>query len=256
MYGWRGRIAAIVGKRNAVCEPELNRIVPAGVSVHAARTSSYTQAAQDKSRTSQIEEVAIYNDPQVMELVMSSAGRLATDLSGLQPNVVVFTHNVASMASVEFNEKLTEVMAGQAGCHALTTGLAVVQALKAVGARKIGLADPFPKPYLTNIVREYLEHPQVGFKVVKEATARGDNPHFITNMSPLVAYQTGRQANHPDADAILLAANVWRTLEIIEPLEQDLGKPVIAANQATAWAALKIMGVASERQYGSLFYQG
>ena len=150
------------------------------------------------------------------------------------------------MASVEFNRRLTETMASRAGCPALTAGSAVVQALRAVGAEKIGLADPFPKPFLTQIVRDHLQHPEVGFKVVKEATARGANPHVITNLSPTVAYRIGREADHPEADTILLSANVWRTLEIIEPLERNLGKPVIAANQATVWAALKMIGVAPE----------
>ena len=144
-------------------------------------------------------------------------------------------------------------MAKQAGCPALTAGSAVVQALKAVGAQRIGLADPFPKPFLTQIVKEHLQHPEVGFEVVNHATAQGDNPFAITNMSPAVAYQIGKKADHSRADTILLSANIWRTLEIIEPLEQDLGKPVIAANQATIWAALKMIGVPPERHYGSLF---
>ena len=253
MYGWRGRIAIIVGKRNAVCEREFNKMAPTGVSVHAARTGSYTTAVDPSETREKIEEVAIYNDPEVMERVEKTASRLSSNLSGLQPSVVVFTHHAASMASVEFNRRLTETMASRAGCPALTAGSAVVQALRAVGAEKIGLADPFPKPFLTQIVRDHLQHPEVGFKVVKEATARGANPHVITNMSPSVAYRIGREADHPEADTILLSANVWRTLEIIEPLERDLGKPVIAANQATMWATLKLIGVAPQRHYGSLF---
>jgi len=33
------------------------------------------------------------------------------------------------------------------------------------------------------------------------------------------------------------------TLDIIERLEQDLGKPVITSNQATMWYGLRSMGV-------------
>jgi maleate isomerase len=239
MYGWRGRIAAILGRPNTVCEPEFNKMVPEGVSVHGARLSGHS--------------IAVYNDPKVMEEMEQIASKAAADLSGLQPTVVVFTHHAAGVATVDFNEKITKVMASQAGCQALTTGTAVVQALKAVGAKKIGLADPFPKSYLTEIVQGYLEHPDIGFQVVNKATARGNDPNFITNMPPSVSYQIGRQADHSEADTILLAANVWRTLESIEPLEQDLGKPVITANQATVWAALKMMGVAADKRFGSLF---
>ena len=164
MYGWRGRIAIIVGKRNAVCEPEFNKMAPTGVSVHAARTGSYTTAVDPSETREKIEEVAIYHDPEVMERVEKTASRLSSNLSGLQPSVVVFTHHAASMASVEFNRRLTETMASRAGCPALTAGSAVVQALRAVGAEKIGLADPFPKPFLTQIVRDHLQHPEVGLQ--------------------------------------------------------------------------------------------
>ncbi len=249
MYGWRGRIAIIVGKRNAVCEPEFSKMVPTGVSVYAARADTHTA----KQSRDNLEPVAIYTDPEVMDQVEKNTGKLAANLAGLKPSVVVFTHNAASMASIQFNDSLTKTMAKQAGCPALTAGSAVVQALKAVGDQRIGLADPFPKPFLTQIVKDHLQHPEEGFEVVNHATAQGDNPFAITNMSPTVAYQIGKKADHSRADTILLSANIWRTLEIIEPLEQDLGKPVIAANQATIWAALKIIGVPPERHYGSLF---
>ena len=74
-------------------------------------------------------------------------------------------------------------------------------------------------------------------------------PDFI-----VLPYNVAQEADHPDADAVVLTANVWRTLEVIEPLEQDLGKPVITANQATIWAALRILGVGAVKgRYGSLF---
>lgn len=253
MYGWRGRIAIIVGKRNAVCEPEFSKMVPTGVSVYAARAGTHTALSNHKQSQDHLEPVAIYTDPEVMSQVEKMTGKLAANLAGLKPNVVVFTHNAASMASIQFNDNLTKTMASQAGCPALTAGSAVVQALKAVGAQRISLADPFPKPFLTQIVKDYLQHPEVGFEVVNHATAQGANPLAITNMPPTIAYQIGKKADHSRADTILLSANIWRTLEIIEPLEQDLGKPVIAANQATIWAALKMIGVPPERHYGSLF---
>ena len=65
MYGWRGRIAIIVGKRNAVCEPEFNKMAPTGVSVHAARTGSYTTAVDPSETREKIEKVAIYTNPEV-----------------------------------------------------------------------------------------------------------------------------------------------------------------------------------------------
>ncbi len=240
MYGWRGRLGLILGLPNTVCEPEFNKMVPDGVSVNGARMA--------------VHPVANYSDPDVMKDIEEEVGRLSSTLSVVKPDIVIFTHNAASMAAgLEFDDKLTRLMAKEAGCPGLTAASAIVQALNEVGAKKIAMADPFPRPDLSQIVKDFLEQPALGFQVVNEVSVRGESPNFITSMPPTVAYQFGKKADHPDAEAILLAANVWRTIEVIEALEQDLGKPVISANQASVWAALKIIGVAGIQGYGSLF---
>jgi maleate isomerase len=47
----------------------------------------------------------------------------------------------------------------------------------------------------------------------------------------------------PDADAMFISCTNLPTYDIIEPLEQALGKPVLTANQVTMWAALRLMGL-------------
>jgi maleate isomerase len=56
-------------------------------------------------------------------------------------------------------------------------------------------------------------------------------------------YRLARQVDTPDSDGVYIACTGFRSLEIIEDLERDLGKPVISANQATMWDALRLAGV-------------
>jgi maleate cis-trans isomerase len=245
MYGWRGRLGLILGTPNTVCEPEFARMAPEGVSVHGARMDVGPGAGRP---------VPVYNAPEVMRETEAEAARLSHTLKAILPDIIIFTHTVASMGDgPDFDRRLTEVMEAQSGCRALTTATAIVEALHALGAQRVAIADPFPMPELGRIVRDFLEHPGVGFTVVNAVSAQGKDPNFITNLPPSVAYQFGRRADCADADVVLLAANVWRTIESIELLEQDLKKPVISANQATLWAALKRIGVAGGAGYGSLF---
>jgi maleate cis-trans isomerase len=72
-------------------------------------------------------------------------------------------------------------------------------------------------------------------------------------IDPVMGYRWGREADRPDADVVFLAGNTWRTMEAIEPLEADLRKPVISGNQATIWAALKVLRIGDVKGYGSLF---
>jgi maleate isomerase len=57
------------------------------------------------------------------------------------------------------------------------------------------------------------------------------------------AYQLARQANTPDAEAVLLSGTGLPTLGVLDTLEQDLKKPVLSSNQASLWQALHLAGV-------------
>src|SRR5438128_2519732 len=57
------------------------------------------------------------------------------------------------------------------------------------------------------------------------------------------AYRLARRADGPGADGVFIACTALPTLPVIEHLEEDLGKPVITANQATMWEALRLSGV-------------
>jgi hypothetical protein len=57
------------------------------------------------------------------------------------------------------------------------------------------------------------------------------------------AYRLGRLSDTPDAEAVFAACTALHTLDVLEALEDDLGKPVVTANQATMWDALRLAGV-------------
>jgi maleate isomerase len=61
-----------------------------------------------------------------------------------------------------------------------------------------------------------------------------------------------------DADAIVIGGNGFRAVGVIAALEQDLGRPVVTANQALLWAALRVAGAdpGSVNEYGRLFGHG
>ena len=52
-----------------------------------------------------------------------------------------------------------------------------------------------------------------------------------------------KRADTPQAEALFISCTGLRTIDILQQLEQHLGKPVVSANQATMWHALRITGV-------------
>ena len=45
---------------------------------------------------------------------------------------------------------------------------------------------------------------------------------------------------------MVLACTNWRSMEVIEQLERELGKPVVTTTQVSVWDALRIIGYRNE----------
>jgi maleate isomerase len=55
-------------------------------------------------------------------------------------------------------------------------------------------------------------------------------------------------------DGVFIAGNGFRAIEVIAALEEDLGRPVLTANQVAFWYALRLAGVgATVDEYGEVF---
>ncbi|MGW4591294.1 hypothetical protein [Amycolatopsis thermoflava] len=51
-----------------------------------------------------------------------------------------------------------------------------------------------------------------------------------------------REGDSPTAEAVFVSCTGLPTYDVIAPLERELGKPVVTANQATMWALLHSVG--------------
>jgi maleate isomerase len=51
-----------------------------------------------------------------------------------------------------------------------------------------------------------------------------------------------RDTDRPDAEAVFISCTNLPTYDVIAPLEAELGKPVLTANQVTMWSALTLAG--------------
>ena len=54
----------------------------------------------------------------------------------------------------------------------------------------------------------------------------------LGRVGPQGAYELGRRVDRPDAEAVIMPGGNWPSLTVVERLEQDLGKPVLANNAA------------------------
>lgn len=234
MYGWRGRIGLMVPTGNSTMEPEFNRLCPEGVSVHANRIY--------------LKDVT----PGSLKGMEEDAVRAAEGLVAIRLGVLAFGCTSGSFVGGKgYDEHLIRRIEDATGLPATTTTTAVVRALRLLKVRRIALATPYIDEVNEIEVRFFEDH---GFEVTRAKGGGLTDTPDIQECEPRVAYGRAREVDDDRAEAIFISCTGFRSIEILETLEADLGKPVISANQATFADCLRILGVADARPgFGSLF---
>jgi maleate isomerase len=113
----------------------------------------------------------------------------------------------------------------------------LLSALTHLGVRRVATATPYDD-HVADRWTSFLD--EAGIEVATSA-------HLgLTSEIRSVPYeatmQLVRDADSPDAEAIVVACTNLATYDVIAPLEAELGKPVVTANQATMWTLLEAIG--------------
>jgi maleate cis-trans isomerase len=212
----RARIGLIIPSVNTFSEPQFNHFAPAGLAVHVARA----RVAGEWKRPL----------PQMREEIATSA-RLLSDCS---PDLIVFHCTDTSMTQGPDGEGgILGTVREASGIEALATSRLVVDALRALGLRRLVLLSPYQSN--ENVIR-YLS--ATGFAVVHDVALRLKAAEFGT-VTPRRWLELAREHDRAEADGIFLSCTNTTQIEAIQPIERALGKPVVNSNQAVLWGCIR-----------------
>jgi maleate isomerase len=160
------------------------------------------------------------------------------DLHAVSPAVYVYGCTSGSFVNgVAGERRLTETMLHAGAQAAVTTSGALLAALAALGASRVSVATPYD-PQVTARLTSFLD--EAGVAVA--ASAHLGLRENIWKVPYTSTIDLILDADHDEAQAVVVSCTNLPTYDVIAPLEQKLGKPVITANQASMWAALHAVG--------------
>jgi maleate isomerase len=216
--------AGVIVPFDMALDSEMWRWAPDGVSLLFTRTPFAAMLMT-------VEMAEVISDEGAVE-------QCTRDLLTARPAAYAYACTSGSFVNgMEGEKRLVETMRSTGGAKAITTSGALLAALKHLGVHRVATATPYDAR-VTERLATFLAEADVD--VVSSA-------HLgLTSEIWTVPYdetlQLVRDADSDDADAVFVSCTNLATYDVIAPLESELGKPVITANQVTMWAVLEAIG--------------
>jgi len=204
-YAPRGLVGMLTPQANTTVEPEFNILWPAGVAMINARLMS------DKSSMSA--RLVDYFDNYAVSLrqfANAPVGVVAAACTG-----------ASYLAGREREAAVANDIASKHGYPFVTAALAVVDALMALKARRLGLVSPYPDDLNSASVAYWRSH---GFEVAEIANAFNTESAFhpIYSLGGASASQALQSLKDQPLDAIVMLGTGMPTLR---PIADAIGRP-------------------------------
>lgn len=219
-YGLRKRFGMLLPSVNTIAEPQINAMLPDGVSLHVSRL----QLRDGRNVLTMIER---------LEEGASLVADAAVDR-------IIFHCTAVSMWSPEIVDEIARRIKSVTDIPIVITSEAVVGALAALAATKIVLLTPYEQETNDREVR-FLQHR--GIEVLRERGLGLSNGLRMAAVEPEQWYREALEMREPEAQAYFISCTTIRSADVIDALERELDRPVITSNQVVAWQALRSVGI-------------
>lgn len=242
-YGWRARIGLITpspGHENNAYEFYL--MAPEGVTVcmTSLRVMALTQEQYSGALTRMEAGVAEMVSRNVDVIIQAGVPLTVTQ-------------------GWDFHNQLAAQVARLTKIPFATDIGACIEAMQALGMKQVVMLTPFDQAMHEQLAR-YVANAGIHVPTahsIRPPQALEISRHYDVSTVPLaVPYRAAKALfrSTTGADGIWITGALMPSVAAIQPLEQDLGVPVVTSMQAMTWAGLRLAGIKAEiTGYGQLF---
>lgn len=170
--------------------------------------------------------------------VLPRAADLAAEGADL---ISVFGSSITFYKGAQFNKELTDRVTAHTGLPATTQSNGLLDGLQHVNAHRVALATAYTD-VVTGRLKIFLE--EHGFEVV---SAKGLGytriPEGAATEDILQELGVAAHAGGSRVDALVMSCGALRTLDVIVPLEDAIGVPVVSSTPHGLWHCARMLGV-------------
>jgi maleate isomerase len=215
----------VVAPYDFALDRELWRWVPDAVNLLLTRTPRHSLPVS-VSQAEAVSTVAVIQD-------------CTRSLTETSPDVVAYMCTSGSFVRGREGEAgLRRAIEAVGVPRAVTTSGALIDALAALGVRRLAVATPYDD-VVTALLRDFL----AAFDIEIVACSFLGLTERIWALDYEQVSQLVRGCLVPEAEAVFVSCTNVPTFDILGSLEAQLGLPVLSANQVTLWSALGAVGL-------------
>ena len=233
---WRARLGFILMSTDLAAEVDFFSMAPEGVAVHITRlkTDDYTTT----------ETLARH-----IAAMADAASRIQPDT---RPDVISYSCTSGSIVIGE-ERVMAEIRKGAPYTQPMTLVTGVIDALHELGVQRLVVGTPYLDEVNT-AEAEFLT--AKGFEILDIQGLNLETGTQMGQVTPAYWKQFALEIDSTDADAIFLSCGGIRSLEVVEEIEKQSGKPVITSNQAQMWSCLRRAGIKDRLTgFGQIFQE-
>ena len=160
-------------------------------------------------------------------------------LGDARVEVVALAQTSASLFDDEYDAKVKALMSRNAGVPAVTSAEAIGEAVRALGAKRVGIVTPYSTQVIENAKRYYER--KYGLQVLGMEGFGATDAYAIGKLDADIAFEGMRRVDTPQIEVLIVPGGNFPTMPWIAAWERAFGKPVITTNQAALWGALGVM---------------
>ncbi|TAK82240.1 MAG: arylmalonate decarboxylase [Betaproteobacteria bacterium] len=218
-FGWKARIGQLYPSAG-LCDHEPQAMAPEGVQFLTTRLRFRRARLED--------DASLVNDIEVHARLVADA------------RVSLIALNCTAASMVAGAESINRRIESATGIRSTTTIEAVMAALSAARMRRFALMTP----YVSEVVAAEIEFfKNYQLNVASHAGIPCEDPVAQGGIAPQRWVELARTLRDSDCDGLLISCAGIRIASVLETIEQEFGRPVIASNQALVWHCLRLLGL-------------